>query len=157
MTAHPNATGGFAHPLNGLKNHTPFGGIRYGADSPILEAMEQTFLVFPSGSTGVALLLLRASVSLSLINPPYSRIPPQSLSMLACDLVALAIFVGLYTRISAMMGVIAIVGTLALLGAMPSVDWVIHALPAIALVMTGPGAMAIDARLYGRRTVHIPR
>ena len=119
--------------------------------------MEQTFLVFPSGSTGVALLLLRASVSLTLVNPPYSRIPPQSLPMLACDLLALAILMGLYTRIAAMIAVIATFSILALLGAVLSVDWGIHALPAIALVMTGPGAIAIDARLYGRRTVHIPR
>ena len=56
--------------------------------------MNQTFLAFPSGTAGVALILLRASVAISLIAPPFGNISPHLVPTIGLNLLSFAVAVG---------------------------------------------------------------
>jgi hypothetical protein len=118
--------------------------------------MKKTFFIFPAGSTGVALLLLRASVSLSTLNLLYSGASPHWMSVAACVLLAFAVCAGVCTRTTAALSAVAALLTIVMSGTVPTIACITHVLPAIVLAMTGPGAISIDARLFGRRTLHLP-
>jgi hypothetical protein len=117
--------------------------------------MKHIFFAFPGGLAGAALLLLRVSVALLLVTIPAES-SSKSLSALFCYLVAITIGLGFCARIAAAVAV----AICAILLWPPGPDYVapffIHILDAVALALIGPGAFSIDARLFGRRTVHLP-
>ena len=125
--------------------------------------MQRLFSTFPGGAPGVGLLLLRLCLSLTLI---YFGLPdlagklsePLTLNLLAA---AGAIFVlaGLWTPV---------VGTLISLDEIwiavhldpwrpPAWIHVLLTLFSASVVMLGPGAWSIDARLFGRKRFDIDR
>lgn len=120
-------------------------------------AMKQTFLVFPAGSAGLALLLLRVAVFLTLLNPPFPSMAATSLAMIACDLLALAVGFGLFTRTAATLSVATLLVSAAMGGTLPALASAPFFFTASALAIIGPGAISIDARMFGRRTVHLSR
>jgi len=117
--------------------------------------MKRTFLVFPDGWPGVALVVLRISLVFFLISIPAGRIEASSLPAISLYALALALGVGLRTRALASVVFVVALGLAASTGKLPPLACLAHALDAVVLAMTGPGAYSIDARLFGRQTVHL--
>lgn len=119
--------------------------------------MKHNFLVFPAGSTGVALLLIRASVSISLLFPPYGSIPPRSATAVACAVLAVAVGIGVFTRVVALVAALVGLAVAAAAAGPPSLAFMTFALQSTALALIGPGAVSVDARRFGRKTLHLGR
>lgn len=114
--------------------------------------MQRLFSSFPAGRTGAALLLLRLAASFFLVlhsrssfEGPWTSISIGSVAVSSAVLLA----VGFLTPIAGVLGAAA-----ALLGNGPTCS---EAAIAAALVLIGPGAYSVDARLFGRREIVIAR
>jgi hypothetical protein len=105
---------------------------------------------YPGGAMGAGLLLLRFSVAGSLLK--LSVLPSEAANWLEFLVVlgATGLCAGLRTR------VIASLSLTALFVSAPSALSALHAVDALALILTGPGAWSVDAFLFGRRTVTLP-
>jgi hypothetical protein len=108
--------------------------------------MQRLFSMFPSGPPGVALLLLRLSVAFGLF------FDPRWAGTLALALlyggVAAVLALGLLTPLAA-----AAAALLVLSGGGIDVLSGLLLANALSLGLIGPGAYAVDARLFGRRIV----
>lgn len=116
--------------------------------------MKHIFFAFPNGLAGVALLLLRASIVLSLfLYPPI----PFSQTWLSpfLHILAITIGVGVYTRTAAMLCALGFALLVWPMQWIPPQPYLIHALDAGALALIGPGAFSVDALVFGRRTMHL--
>jgi hypothetical protein len=119
--------------------------------------MESFVPSYPAGTAGLGLLLLRLSAALLLgsIMADLNRLAPWIAVPL--DLIIVAITLGSGTRIAASLcAVLAPILLLQEAGA-PRLLIATHALDVAALALLGPGAFSIDARLFGRRTIGLPR
>jgi hypothetical protein len=118
--------------------------------------MKQLFSAYPAGLAGAALLLFRCSLALFVATTATEILPLRHWSALTLDIAAVSLAAGFGVRTIAALGVLA--GCAALLSgacAMP-ILLLTHVIDAAALAMIGPGAFAIDARLFGRATIHLP-
>ena len=128
--------------------------------------------MFPGGLPGLGLLLLRITVGSILLAQGIGRLADANgaslrawglavvaipsggallvgfLTPAACTLAALSVLVALATSVSGIKACFLPQGglTLALLGII-----------AAALMMLGPGAFSLDARLFGRREIVVPQ
>jgi len=111
--------------------------------------------MFPAGSPGVALLLLRLSVAATPFideHGHFSDLPPGWMA-LALFLVASLLIVGFVTPVLAVFcGMFKVLSVWALGGTLAPID-VLVLLEAAAVALLGPGAYSLDARLFGRRVV----
>src|SRR5690349_1772983 len=118
--------------------------------------MKQLFSAYPAGLAGVALLLFRCSLALFIATTAAEILPLRHWSALMLDVLAVSLAAGFATRTIATLGTVA--GLFAVVSgacAMP-ILLLTHVLDAAALAMIGPGAFAVDARLFGRATIHLP-
>jgi len=117
--------------------------------------MKHIFFAFPAGMAGAALLVLRGSVALFMIDAP-AQFPSVSWIAIPAYGLAIAVALGFATRWAA--GLCAALCAVLIwpLGAAPVIELLMHGLAAGALAMIGPGAFSIDASLFGRRTIHLP-
>ncbi|MDB6008578.1 MAG: hypothetical protein JWL65_828 [Gammaproteobacteria bacterium] len=118
--------------------------------------MQRIFSTFPWGAPGIALILLRVSIAASTLLV-VSTGPHRGLWMLALSIPLSALLcLGFLTPLAALLTIpLDLFDTTSLrltLGSLP-----ILICQAIALSMLGPGSYSIDARVYGRRIVVIPR
>ena len=123
--------------------------------------MQRLFSTFPEGWPGTGLIFLRAVAAIPLVQhgiavllttPLPAPIVPQVVAAGAAAL----LLVGLWTPVA---GVLMAVAELCLTFSHPHDPW-IHILLATlgaALAMLGPGAWSMDARLFGRKRIHIPQ
>jgi hypothetical protein len=114
--------------------------------------------MFPAGLPGVALLLLRLCVAGMLL--PHGGLlgdvlPPMVRDILVTAL-ALMLCVGALTPICCLFALIVQVAAIVHSEGLGATDAVIHAGVAACLVLLGPGAYSVDARLFGRRII-LPR
>jgi hypothetical protein len=119
--------------------------------------MQRLFSMFPTGSPGVALLLLRASVAIAIVVETYHH--RQNLSgwiEATASVIAVAISAGCLTPIVAAMGLVfhALIWSALGVGSAPAAT--IVSLDAVALVLLGPGAYSFDSYRFGRRLVVLP-
>lgn len=132
--------------------------------------MQRLFATFPSGAPGVGLLLLRAGVAVALLvhtracfggNEP--TLGMRAVGVLAALSGAL-LLIGLMTPLAAT--VAALSGGGVALSWLPSptpnvfdagLTAVLVVLVATAIALLGPGAFSLDAGLFGRREITIPR
>lgn len=114
--------------------------------------------MFPEGRAGIALVLMRISVSATLLIYALAQFPaplPQW-QCLALIVLSACVGIGLMTPLFSVLS--CIVGLARLLGwgeTPVSID-VLSTLNAAALALLGPGAYSLDARLFGRRVVMLP-
>lgn len=123
--------------------------------------MQRLFSTFPEGWPGTGLAFLRAVAAI----PPVQHgiagllttpLPPLINLQLVAAGAALFLLVGFWTPVA---GVMMAIAELFLTFSHPIDPWrhiLIGALGA-ALAMLGPGAWSVDARLFGRKRIHIPQ
>ncbi len=116
-----------------------------------IRRMRSRTAIFPGGALGSGLLLLRLSVATSALMLIGCDQDFGALQLL-CIFFAVGLCAGVQTRLLAAISLSASV-----LGAAPLGLSIVHAISAVALVLTGPGAFSLDARLFGRRTITLPR
>lgn len=113
--------------------------------------------MFPSGPPGIALLILRTSVAITVLLHDYSQRQELAAWLIACFLLlAISLIAGLLTPILALLSV-----AVQFLGpwtaTMPTGGLlVVSMLNALALALLGPGAYSLDAVRFGRRVVNLP-
>jgi uncharacterized membrane protein YphA (DoxX/SURF4 family) len=132
-------------------------------------ALQRTFSGFPTGYPGLALLLLRlvvggaaSSQTWLLITANHGVVNTSVVVALLAFVTALALIIGFMTPIASVL--------LSTGGLLLTVDWSISEhLPlfasglariefiaiSAALISLGPGALSLDARLYGRREIEV--
>jgi uncharacterized membrane protein YphA (DoxX/SURF4 family) len=116
------------------------------------------FSMFPTGAPGIALLLLRISLAVAVLDggPSCLELRLPNLVCLALAGLSALLCLGLLTPIvsTIVFGIELVVFFLAAAG-----EWrffVLVCLTAVALAMLGPGAYSVDAKLFGRREVVFP-
>jgi uncharacterized membrane protein YphA (DoxX/SURF4 family) len=111
-------------------------------------------------------LLLRATVGLTLATQAWLAAASSSLHALfivgVVILCGVALAVGICTRLAGTLAVVTYAAALfgpqsgSLLPGADSAAAIIGMAAAIAIAVLGPGALSIDARLFGRREIFIP-
>jgi uncharacterized membrane protein YphA (DoxX/SURF4 family) len=133
--------------------------------------LQRLFSTFPGGWPGVGLLLLRAAVGLtSAIQGGIYLADWRHLTLWTCaaGLLGLsggvALLVGFMTPVAGFFSGLGAIGSAASWLPAPSRNLFDATLPtalvvvvSAAVVFLGPGAMSVDARLFGRREIIIPR
>ncbi len=114
--------------------------------------------MFPTGSAGVALVVLRFSVAIRLFVDASAGWPAGSVHLLVAiaALATLCLFVGLLTPYSAAVCCLLECALLVTAGAPNRFPLGMSALTAAVVGMLGPGAYSVDARLFGRQLITIP-
>jgi uncharacterized membrane protein YphA (DoxX/SURF4 family) len=139
--------------------------------NPRRKALQRLFTTFPAGRPGLGLLLLRVAIGATLIaqglaywpEPQDMRIGAWVASLLALSS-GLSLLLGFLTPLSGSGAALACLGGTFLL--FPAENWnFFHGNPlsldvagvAVATALLGPGAFSLDALLFGRRKIIIPR
>ena len=132
-------------------------------------ALQRTFSGFPSGWPGYALLLLRCVVGGSaslqaalLIATTHGAVTGSTVGAALGILAGLALIIGFMTPIASLLlgagGVLLAVDPslpshlLLFESGMARLEFIVMS---AALISLGPGALSVDARLYGRREVEV--
>src|SRR5262249_6561275 len=165
------AGGGLEYPEGGIRaRRNPASLDAIPPCPPRRNALQRLFTAFPSGAPGLGLLLLRLAVAVRLFDHGAACLlggaastGARAVGMLAAMTAALLVL-GLVTPVSAALAAAAAAGlALSLLPAparnafAPGAPAVAVALAAAALALIGPGAFSVDAALFGRREINIPR
>lgn len=129
------------------------------------------YRTFPDGWPGAGLLLLRAAAGVGLIvqgtayfgSEQHRGLPFLSIAALMLAIGAL-LLIGCLTRYVAVVAAVACVGSMFSWFPGPNVGLfetrmtaTFALVIAVAVVSLGPGAFSVDARLFGRREVIIPK
>ena len=124
--------------------------------------MQKLFSAFPGGWPGLGLLLLRASVGVTLIAETLTYIGSTKLSVLSWLLAAMilaiatTLLVGFMTPVMATLIGLGAIG-LAVSNAFETTATLLNLIVlTTAIALLGPGAFSIDARMFGRREILIP-
>lgn len=120
--------------------------------------MQRLFSTFPGGLPGAGLLLLRAAAAIPLMQAglPTAASPAPVLLEVVAAVAAILLLIGLWTPLA---GAIIAVAQLGLAVLDPSGAWMYahFAVMGAALALLGPGGCSVDARLFGRKQIEIPR
>ena len=115
--------------------------------------------MFPDGWPGAALLLLRLAAAIPMMiggTPELGGVPHSwlhSAQFLAIG-VGILLLAGLWTPIAGALETIIELWSILSQGGEASTHYLLAAL-ALSLVMLGPGAWSVDARLFGRKRIDI--
>jgi hypothetical protein len=114
--------------------------------------------MFPTGSAGIALLVLRSVVAVTFVVNARTCWPMRSSLIVegSAALVGLFLFLGLLTPYCAAVSCFLELALLVIADAPNRLQLAMSALTAGAAVALGPGAYSLDARLFGRKEIKIP-
>jgi hypothetical protein len=114
--------------------------------------------MFPTGTAGAALFLLRISVAATLVANGIANWAPVTSFwiLLAIAVPAILLSLGLLTPYFAAISGLIQLGILLTTGSGSPFHVLISILDSIILAVLGPGAYSIDARLFGRRILTVP-
>ena len=132
-------------------------------------ALQRTFSGFPSGYPGLALLLLRVVVGGAatyqawlLVAANHGAVNSSTVSALLAFITGLALIIGFATPIASVLltaGGLLLTVASNVAGHMTLFDSSLARLEfvamSVALISLGPGALSLDARLYGRREIEV--
>jgi uncharacterized membrane protein YphA (DoxX/SURF4 family) len=133
--------------------------------------LQRLFSTFPGGRHGVGLLLLRLAVAITAVIQGGFYLAgagngPLPLSVIGgvMTLSGVALIAGFFTPLAGTLVGLVVAGTAALWIPPPSVNLfdtplptLLTAIMTVSVVILGPGALSVDARLFGRREIIIPR
>jgi hypothetical protein len=114
--------------------------------------------MFPTGTAGVALLILRLSSAVTLlaygVQHPFSD---ASFTFLALVLPGGALCLGVLTPYTSTVSCLIELAILVRSGVRSEFPIIISIVNTAALGMLGPGAYSLDARVFGRKIISFPR
>ena len=120
--------------------------------------MQRLFSTFPGGLPGTGLVLLRAAAAIPLVHAGLLTAASTSPVILevATSAAAILLLIGLWTPVA---GAVIAVAQLGLAASHLAAPWTFVHFAALgaALAMLGPGGCSLDARLFGRKQIQIPR
>ena len=116
--------------------------------------MQRLYSMFPQGLPGLGLGLLRMAIILQWLMQVGSR--PSAWLLVMTAMLAVTIALGLITSAASLL-LLAAVTIMGLDSGAFSIATFCEVLQAIALILLGPGAYSLDARLFGRRTFELPK
>jgi hypothetical protein len=114
--------------------------------------------MFPAGSAGIALLVLRFIVAamLAMIAFPRGEATAPTWEIIGLSLLAFMLCMGAFTPVSCTLcGTVELVDLYSLRGA-DAVHMIFSVLVTICLAMLGPGAFSLDSKMFGRRVILPP-
>lgn len=119
--------------------------------------MQRLFSMFPRGTPGIALVVLRFAVAATLWTAgPLGCLSP-ALTTLVCFLLAIPLCFGILTPAVSVACVVVHGASLACSYPEQVLSTIVAIASASALAMLGPGAYSIDSRLFGRRVFVMSR
>jgi uncharacterized membrane protein YphA (DoxX/SURF4 family) len=132
--------------------------LRKASSESSVRKVQRLFATFPDGQPGMALLLLRLSLAAILLVHGREYWPGAPVwTSLICAGFGLLLLIGWMTPYVALLGAIGGAGTLLLARSTDAIEGAFTLAVMAALGLLGAGAYSLDARLYGRRSVVVPR
>jgi putative oxidoreductase len=120
--------------------------------------VQRLFSTFPGGLPGAGLVLLRAAAAIPLVYAGLltAASPSPVILEVVTAAAAILVLIGLWTPIA---GALIAVAQLGLAILHPAEPWTFVHFAALgaALAMLGPGGCSVDARLFGRKHIQIPK
>ena len=115
--------------------------------------MQRLFSMFPTGTAGIALLLLRVSIAATLVanGTAYWAPVPSGWVTLGLVMVAIPLCLGLLTPYCSIVGCLIQGFVLSMSAGRNGFHLANSILTCGVLAILGPGAYSIDARIFGRR------
>ena len=120
--------------------------------------VQRLFSIFPTGMAGVALVVLRSVVAITVIIETHKISTLGSAHILDAFVapVGLFLFLGFLSPYCAALCCLLDLGLLVSKGISNGFELGMAALTAASMVALGPGAYSVDARLFGRKLIKIP-
>jgi uncharacterized membrane protein YphA (DoxX/SURF4 family) len=125
--------------------------------------VQRLFSSFPSGAPGIGLLLLRVAVGVALVGQGVQLVG-RSGGAVGTGLIGgawlvagLAFLAGALTPAAAGLGATLVAALLYVHAPGVGRDGGLLLVMVVALGLLGPGAYSVDARLFGRREIEVPR
>lgn len=120
--------------------------------------MQRLFSIFPTGAAGVALIVLRSVVAITVVvdtcrSPVLGSVPIINVFVTS---VGLCLVLGFLTPYCAALSCLLELALLVTAGVSSQFHLTMSALTGAGTALLGPGAYSVDARLFGRQLIKIP-
>jgi hypothetical protein len=142
-------------PLERVASHTLSPGLSVWEMAFNLRAVQRLFSMFPTGAAGVALVLLRVSVAVTLVTDalPVGNPDVHAWEFAGLGLLGGALCLGVFTPASSVLSCVVEIASASDLKGVGITHLISSILITASLAMLGPGAYSVDARMFGRRLV----
>jgi hypothetical protein len=136
------------------------GGIRSGQSSKVSVLyrfqVQRLFSMFPAGSPGVALLLLRITIAGLLLVSTLSNEGPGNITLwqaISLSATCVLLFLGALTPLASVISIVIEAMCWPGWDGLKSANLALHMLVSLALFILGPGAYSLDSKMFGRRLI----